>query len=73
MLAAAVSLLVATRARPSPAAADRMSMLVLAHAGHWLAQLAYLAPLLLLVGMLAHAKWRARRQSRAKSRKQDAE
>jgi len=50
-----------------------MSMFVLAHAGHWLAQLAYLAPLLPLVGMLAHGKWRARRESRVKSRKQDAE
>jgi hypothetical protein len=39
-------------------------MLVLAHAGHWLAQLAYVAPLLLLLGMLAHGRWRARRESR---------
>jgi hypothetical protein len=39
-------------------------MLVLAHAGHWLAQLAYVAPLLLLLGMLAHGRWLARRESR---------
>ena len=36
----------------------------LAHAGHWLAQIAYLAPLVLLVGMLVVAKLRARRERR---------
>ncbi|MGI8779230.1 MAG: hypothetical protein ACR2L8_03485 [Solirubrobacteraceae bacterium] len=33
-----------------------------AHAGHWLAQLAYLAPLLVLVGMLVAARLRERRE-----------
>jgi len=36
----------------------------LAHAGHWLVQLAYLAPLVLLVGMLAVGKLRDRRERR---------
>jgi hypothetical protein len=39
-------------------------MLVSAHAGHWLVQLAYLAPLIVLVGMLAYGKWQARREGR---------
>jgi hypothetical protein len=36
----------------------------LAHAGHWLAQLAYLLPLVLLVGGLAVGRWRERREQR---------
>jgi hypothetical protein len=36
----------------------------LAHAGHWLAQIAYLAPLVLLIGMLVVGKLRARRERR---------
>ena len=36
-----------------------------AHAGHWLAQLAYLAPLILLVGMLLIGRMRERRERRA--------
>ena len=39
-------------------------MLVSAHAGHWLVQLAYLAPLIILVGMLIYGKWKARREGR---------
>jgi hypothetical protein len=35
-----------------------------AHAGHWLAQIAYLAPLFLLIGMLIAGKLRARRERR---------
>ncbi len=35
-----------------------------AHAGHWLAQLAYLAPLLVLVGMLVAGRLRERRARR---------
>jgi hypothetical protein len=35
-----------------------------AHAGHWLAQLAYLAPLALLVGFLLVSKLRERRERR---------
>ena len=37
-------------------------MTVVAHAGHWLVQLAYLAPLLLLVGALIAGKVRDRRE-----------
>jgi hypothetical protein len=40
-------------------------MFVLAHAGHWLTQLAYLLPLLLLVGALAYGKWQERRKRRS--------
>ena len=36
----------------------------LAHAGHWLAQIAYLAPLVLLIGMLVVGKLRERRERR---------
>jgi hypothetical protein len=36
----------------------------LAHAGHWLAQIAYLAPLVLLIGMLVAGKVRAHRERR---------
>jgi hypothetical protein len=36
----------------------------LAHAGHWLAQIAYLAPLVVLVGMLVAGKLRERRERR---------
>ena len=39
-------------------------MIVFAHAGHWLAQLAYLAQLILLVGALLAGKLRARRERR---------
>ena len=37
-------------------------MTVFAHAGHWLAQLAYLTPLLVLVGALIAGKVRERRE-----------
>ncbi len=33
-------------------------MIVFAHAGHWLAQLAYLVPLILLVGLLVAGRLR---------------
>ena len=36
----------------------------LAHAGHWLVQIAYLAPLVVLVAILAIGKLRARRERR---------
>ncbi len=36
----------------------------LGHAGHWLAQVAYLAPLVVLVAMLVIGKLRARRERR---------
>ena len=35
--------------------------LVLAHAGHWLVSLAYIAPLIFLVGMIVVGKIRDRR------------
>lgn len=37
-------------------------MIVFAHTGHWAVQLLYLAPLLVLVFMLASARMRARRE-----------
>jgi hypothetical protein len=41
-----------------------MSVPPLAHAGHWLAQIAYLAPLVVLVALLVAGKVRARRDRR---------
>jgi hypothetical protein len=35
--------------------------LVIAHAGHWLVSVAYLAPLVFLVGIIVHGKLRDRR------------
>ena len=43
-----------------------------AHAGHWLAQIAYLAPLVVLVGMLVVSKLRARRERRRNAGVTDA-
>ena len=37
-------------------------MLVLAHAGHWLPQLIYLVPLLVLVGVILAGRIRDRRE-----------
>ena len=39
-------------------------MLVFAHAGHWLAQIAYLLPLILLIGFVGWGKLRERRDRR---------
>lgn len=39
-------------------------MIVFAHAGHWLASLAYIAPLLILVGVILVGKVRDRRAGR---------
>jgi hypothetical protein len=39
-------------------------VIVLAHAGHWLASLAYVAPLLILVGVILVGKVRDRRDER---------
>ncbi len=36
-------------------------MIVLAHAGHWLVSLAYIAPLVFLVGVILVGKFRDRR------------
>jgi hypothetical protein len=41
-----------------------MSVPPLAHAGHWLVQLAYLVPLVALVGALLIGKLRERRERR---------
>jgi hypothetical protein len=41
-----------------------MSPLPLAHAGHWIAQLAYLLPLILIVGWLVLGRLRERRERR---------
>jgi hypothetical protein len=49
-----------------------MSAPPLAHAGHWLAQIAYLAPLVLLVGMLVWGKLRERRERRRNAGVTDA-
>jgi uncharacterized membrane protein YtjA (UPF0391 family) len=38
-----------------------VTMAVFAHAGHWLAQIAYLAPLVLLVVMIVVGRVRERR------------
>ena len=44
----------------------------LAHAGHWLAQMAYLAPLVVLVAMLVLGRLRARRERRRNAGVTDA-
>lgn len=44
-----------------------MTALPMAHAGHWLAQLAYLLPLILLVGALVIGRLRERRERRRDS------
>ena len=41
-----------------------MSVPPLAHAGHWLAQVAYLAPLVVLVAILVAGRLRSRRERR---------
>jgi len=44
-----------------------MSVPPIAHAGHWLAQVAYLAPLVVLVAVLVLGKLRERRDRRRAS------
>jgi hypothetical protein len=39
-------------------------VIVFAHAGHWLASLAYIAPLLVLIGVILVGKARDRREER---------
>jgi cytochrome c oxidase assembly factor CtaG len=41
-------------------------MLVVAHAGHWLAQLLYAVPLVVLLGAILAAKMRERREARSR-------
>jgi hypothetical protein len=36
--------------------------LILAHAGHWLAGLLYLAPVVIVVGALGYQSWKDRRE-----------
>ena len=43
-----------------------------AHAGHWLVQVAYLAPLVLLIGLLVWGKLRERRERRRNAGVTDA-
>jgi hypothetical protein len=43
-------------------------MIVFAHAGHWLASLAYIAPLLFLIGVILVGKVRDRRAERTESK-----
>jgi hypothetical protein len=49
-----------------------MTAAPLAHAGHWLVQIAYLAPLVLLVALLVLGKLRARRERRRNAGVTDA-
>jgi hypothetical protein len=44
----------------------------LAHAGHWLVQIAYLAPLIVLVAMLVIGRLRDRRERRRNAGVTDA-
>jgi hypothetical protein len=46
-------------------------MLVLAHAGHWLVQLIYLVPLLVLVGVILAGRIRDRREAAHESVRPD--
>lgn len=46
--------------------------LILAHAGHWLAGLLYLAPVLIVVGALLLQSWKDRRAGDADGREDDA-
>jgi hypothetical protein len=39
-------------------------MLILAHAGHWLVSVSYLAPLVFLVGVIGVGKLRNRRKTK---------
>jgi hypothetical protein len=40
--------------------------LPVAHAGHWLVNLLYIAPVLFIFGVIAREKWRERREARGK-------
>ena len=43
-------------------------MIVFAHAGHWLVSIAYVAPLLFLIGIILVGKVRDRREERTESK-----
>jgi 4-hydroxybenzoate polyprenyltransferase len=38
------------------------ALLILAHAGHWLAGLLYLAPVVIVVGALVYQSWKDKRR-----------
>ena len=46
-------------------------MTVLAHTGHWVVQLLYLAPLVVLIWMLVSARVRDRRERESAERQSD--
>jgi hypothetical protein len=50
-----------------------VTAVVLAHAGHWLPQLLYLAPLLVLIVAIVVGRVRERRESRAAARRPESE
>lgn len=45
-----------------------MTQLPIAHAGHWLADLLYLMPLVVVIAVLATQSWRDKRQAKAEGR-----
>jgi hypothetical protein len=48
------------------------ALLILAHAGHWLAGLLYLAPVVIVVGALVFQSWKDRRDGDADGDDPDA-
>jgi hypothetical protein len=48
-----------------------MSTFVIAHAGHWLPQLLYIAPLVVLIGAIGLGRLRERREPREGRRRED--
>jgi hypothetical protein len=49
-----------------------VTAMVLAHAGHWLPQLLYLAPLVVLIGAIAVGRLRERRERREAAPRPDS-
>jgi hypothetical protein len=49
----------------APLGGERLTVPPFAHAGHWLVQVAYLAPLVVLVAVLVAGRLRDRRERRA--------
>ena len=47
------------------------ALLVFAHAGHWLPQLLYLAPVVVLVGAILVGRMRERREARESAKRDD--
>ena len=48
-------------------------MIVIAHAGHWLPQLLYLAPVVVLVGAILVGRFRERRAGRGRDERPGAQ